>query len=135
MCDMSIKDVDEKYLMELAKKARRDSYSPYSNFSVGAAILTEEGKVYTGANIENASYGASVCAERVAIYKAINSGAKRISAVAISANRPEAFPCGICRQVMSEFASNQDIDIFIENIDGGIEKYKLSKLLPKAFKL
>lgn len=135
MCDLGINKIDEKHLMELARKSRENSYSPYSNFSVGAAILTDDGKVYTGANIENASYGASVCAERVAIYKAVSSGSKRISAIAISAERGEAYPCGICRQVMSEFTGGEDIDIFVDKGDGEISKFKLSKLLPNAFKL
>lgn len=135
MCDIATKKIDGKHLMELAKKAKGDSYSPYSNFPVGAAVLTDEGKIYTGANIENASYGASICAERVAIYKAINSGARRISAIAICANKNKAFPCGICRQVMSEFTHSEDIEVFVEKGESEIEQYKLSQLLPNAFKL
>lgn len=102
MCDFS-KSLKEE-LMYLADKAREHSYAPYSNYHVGACLIADNGKLYSGANIENGSYGASICAERVAIFKAIYDGAKVIEAIAIKADTPRAFPCGICRQVMSEFA-------------------------------
>lgn len=102
MCDFS-KSLKEE-LMYLADKAREHSYAPYSNYHVGACLIADNGKLYSGANIENGSYGASICAERVAIFKAIYDGAKVIKAIAIKADTPRAFPCGICRQVMSEFA-------------------------------
>lgn len=102
MCDFS-KSLKEE-LMHLADKAREHSYAPYSNYHVGACLIADNGKLYSGANIENGSYGASICAERVAIFKAIYDGAKLIEAIAIKADTPRAFPCGICRQVMSEFA-------------------------------
>lgn len=102
MCDFS-KSLKEE-LMHLADKAREHSYAPYSNYHVGACLIADNGKLYSGANIENGSYGASICAERVAIFKAIYDGAKVIEAIAIKADTPRAFPCGICRQVMSEFA-------------------------------
>lgn len=101
MCDFS-KSLKEE-LMYLADKAREHSYAPYSNYHVGACLIADNGKLYSGANIENGSYGASICAERVAIFKAIYDGAKVIEAIAIKADTPRAFPCGICRQVMSEF--------------------------------
>lgn len=102
MCDFS-KSLKEE-LMHLADKAREHSYAPYSNYHVGACLIADNGKLYSGANIENGSYSASICAERVAIFKAICDGAKVIEAIAIKADTPRAFPCGICRQVMSEFA-------------------------------
>lgn len=135
MCDIGIGKISSADLMDYAKKARENSYSPYSNFRVGAAVISNDGKVYTGTNIENASYGASICAERVAIHNAINNGAKAIRAIAINADRKEIFPCGICRQVMSEFSSGEDIKVFIEESNGKILEYKLSELLPNAFKL
>lgn len=118
MCDFS-KSLKEE-LMDLADKARENSYAPYSNYHVGACLIADNGKLYSGANIENGSYGASICAERVAIFKAIYDGAKVIEAIAIKADTPGAFPCGICRQVMSEFAGynkNTENTENIENIE------------------
>lgn len=113
MCDFS-KSLKEE-LMDLADKAREHSYAPYSNYHVGACLIADNGKLYSGANIENGSYGASICAERVAIFKAIYDGAKVIKAIAIKADTPRAFPCGICRQVMSEFAGYNKNTENIEN--------------------
>lgn len=94
---------DER-LARAAEEARRNAYAPYSRFRVGAAVLTEDGAVFTGANVENASYGLSHCAERVAIHKAVSEGHRRITTVAVvvAGNEP-AMPCGACRQVMAEF--------------------------------
>lgn len=107
------------------------SYSPYSNFKVGAALLTKSGKVYTGCNVESASLGATNCAERTAIYKAISEGEREFSAVAIvSSSRDLTFPCGICRQVIVEFG--KDIDIIVAK-DYDYEVYKIDDLLPRSF--
>lgn len=95
---------ESKYLYEIAQKAKDFSYSPYSKFRVGAAVLTKDGTVYFGANIENSSYGATVCAERVAIFKAVSEGKKDIVKIAIAGDSDTyLYPCGICRQVINEF--------------------------------
>ncbi|MCL2388794.1 MAG: cytidine deaminase [Elusimicrobia bacterium] len=118
-------------LMRLAKDVAVNSYSPYSKFSVGAAVLAISGKIYTGANIENVSYGLSMCAERVAIFKAISAGEKRINAVAVWTKGGNAFPCGACRQVIAEFAPNAEIVI---NTPKDISVFDTETLLPKVFK-
>ncbi len=122
-------------LMQAAILARAGSYSPYSGFSVGAALLTKSGRVYTGANIENSGYTATVCAERVAFFRAIAEGEREFSAIAIaggSADEPDlgVAPCGVCRQVMSEFC---DGDFKIILFDGELSVYTLDELLPKKF--
>lgn len=118
-------------LIEKAYEAMNYSYSPYSNFKVGAALLTKSGKVYTGCNVESASLGATNCAERTAIYKAISEGEREFSAVAIvSSSRDLTFPCGICRQVIVEFG--KDIDIIVAK-DYDYEVYKIDDLLPRSF--
>lgn len=127
---MNYNEYDE--LVKQALKAQEHSYSPYSKFKVGAAILGESGKVYLGANIENASYGASICAERVACLKAIFDGEKSIKAVAVTCinQNVACYPCGICRQFLSEFG---DPDIVVVKGTKIAETTKLSKLLPNAF--
>ena len=126
-----------KELQELATealKARDFSYSPYSKFRVGAAIKTKNGKIYQGANIENRSYGLTMCAERVATFRAIMDGAKPGDIVGLAiASDTEGFasPCGACRQVLSEFAI--DFPIVLVNKDGRAEKHTLSELLPLPF--
>ena len=122
-------------LMNAAIAARRQSYSPYSGFSVGAALLTEGGKVYTGANIENSGYSATVCAERVAFFRAISEGEREFSAIAIAGGKADApdpgvAPCGVCRQVMSEFCDG-DFEIIL--LEDGLSVYTLDELLPKKF--
>ena len=118
-------------LIDAATEAIGNSYSPYSQFPVGAAVLTESGRIYSGTNIENASYGATVCAERVAIFKAVSEGDARISAVAIYTNAANlAFPCGMCLQVMSEFCD--DIPIILAS-DTLVRVYQLSELMPHRF--
>lgn len=118
-------------LVQKAYEAMAFSYSPYSNFKVGAALLTESGTVYTGCNIEIASYGATNCAERTAIFKAISEGEKVFKAIAVvSSSKDYTFPCGICRQVIVEFG--KDIDIIVAK-DYDYEVYKIEELLPKSF--
>lgn len=118
---------------DLAKKAieaKKYSYSPYSKFKVGAALITAEGKVFTGCNIESASYTPTICAERVALSKAVSEGYKDIKAIAISGSSDATFPCGVCRQFLIEFG---DMDVIVVKSESEYEKYKLSDLLPHSF--
>ncbi|MCR4725806.1 MAG: cytidine deaminase [Clostridia bacterium] len=118
-------------LIDAATEASRNSYSPYSNFPVGAAVLTDSGRIYSGTNIENASYGATVCAERVAIFKAVSDGETKISALAVYTTAANiAFPCGMCLQVMSEFC--EDIPVILAS-DAVVRVYQLSELMPHRF--
>lgn len=122
-----------KELIYKAKTAREKAYSPYSNFKVGAAVLMENGEVYTGCNIENASFGATNCAERTAIFKAVSEGAKSIKAIALIGSEEEfTYPCGICRQVISEFADKDMKIIIAKNQEEYIVK-NLNDILPGAF--
>ncbi|MBQ8869224.1 MAG: cytidine deaminase [Oscillospiraceae bacterium] len=125
-------------LCALAIKAMENSYSPYSSCKVGAALLTKSGKVYTGCNIENASFTPTVCAERTAFFKAISEGEKEFEKIAVAGGKDGvvtgAFsPCGVCRQVMSEFCS-PDFEILIVKGEESFDKVKLSDLLPYSFK-
>lgn len=118
-------------LVKKAYEAMTFAYTPYSKFNVGAALLTESGKVYTGCNIEIASYGATNCAERTAIFKAISEGEKKFKAIAVvSSSKDYTYPCGICRQVLVEFGL--DIDVIVARGDD-YTVYKASELLPKSF--
>lgn len=121
---------DLQPLYRAAEEARAQSYSPYSGFAVGAAILTSEGKIVTGANIENASYGLTICAERVALFRAIVEGHRKMVAVAIAARADTAAPCGACRQVLAEF--NGGISIVFP-LDGRLAVIPLQDLLPHGF--
>ncbi|HOV25433.1 MAG TPA: cytidine deaminase [Pseudobacteroides sp.] len=125
----------ERKLIEISKKAMEKSYSPYSNFRVGAALLTSEGKVYMGANIENASFGATVCAERTAVIKAVSDGYIRFNAIAISSDAQSfIYPCGICRQFLSEFDKGE-MKVICSNKSGEYKSFKLSELMPCIFEL
>ena len=123
-------------LITAAKSARDSAYAPYSGFKVGAAVLADSRVIYQGGNVENASYGLSVCAERTAVFNAISAGEVIIRAIAITASSGEpAYPCGACRQVLAEFVQDGgDIDVYIIS-DEGASKHLLSDLLPFAFKL
>ena len=123
----------EKYfqLLQIAKEFSKKSYSPYSRFKVGAAVLCEDDKVFGGTNIENVSYGLSMCAERVAIFSAITNGAKKIKAVAIYTSKGNTTPCGACRQVIAEFSNS--VDIIYNTKNNSIKVEKNSSLLPKSF--
>ncbi len=132
---MIINNSDEnKMLINAAKDAMEHSYSPYSEFKVGAALLADDGKIYKGCNIENSSYGATICAERTAIFKAVSEGARGIIKIAIvSSSGEHTFPCGICRQVLVEFA-REDTVVLLEGSGGTtVEEYALSELIPYAF--
>ena len=118
-------------LIDAAEEAASHSYSPYSGFPVGAAVLTAGGNIYAGTNVENASYGATMCAERVAIFKAVSEGEDKILALAVYTSAANyAFPCGMCLQVLSEFA--EDIPVIIAG-DAGMKRFTLSELLPHRF--
>jgi len=125
---------DYNKLMESAKRASKNAYCKYSNFKVGACILTSSGKTYKGCNFENASYGLAICAERCAVCAAIVDGETQIDAIAIySPNTDNCYPCGACRQVLNEF-KNEDIDVITEK-EGKLCVTKLSYLLPESFSL
>ena len=126
-----------KKLLEQAKNVSNNAYAPYSNFKVGACALFEDGNTYCGCNVENSSYGLSLCAERNAISSAISSGQTgKIKAIAIvSPNRKNCFPCGACRQWIAEFNTTNDIDVIIENENSEPIIYKISDLLPNTFLL
>ena len=122
-------------LMEIAEKAYENAYAPYSKFKVGAALLTSDGRVFTGCNVENSSYGAGICAERTAAVKAVSEGAVRFSAIAIAnAGGGLTFPCGICRQFLSEFAE-EGFRIILRNDKSELEIFTLEELMPHGFKL
>lgn len=122
-----------KELMAEAEKARRASYSPYSGFAVGAALLTRSGRVVSGCNVENSSFGLACCAERTAIFKAVSEGERRFTAIAVTAGPGRgAAPCGACRQVMYEFAPG--LQVFYRNAAGRIVRRRLSALLPHGFR-
>lgn len=123
---------NDSELMYMAKEAMKSAYAPYSHFSVGAAVETDDGEVYCGCNIENSSYGATICAERTAISKAVSEGYRRITRIAIcDSNNSFAWPCGICRQVMSEFAV-EDFYVILED-NGKLSNFLLKELLPNSF--
>lgn len=119
-------------LFRLACQARENAYAPYSHYKVGACILTENGKTFTGCNFENASYGATICAERCAASCAVAAGERRFTAIAIAANSA-AWPCGICRQVLREFAVSADMPVIVGPADGTFTVKPLSVLLPESF--
>jgi cytidine deaminase len=124
-------------LLAAAAAARKHAHAPYSNYQVGAALLAEDGSVITGCNVENASYGLTICAERVAIGAAIAAGTRKFRAIAIVADGgPEPFPCGACRQVLAEFCQS-DTPVYIagSGYTGDHESTTLGALLPHAFKM
>ena len=122
----------EEPLIEAAKRARLQSVAPFSNFLVGAAVRTEGGKVYTGCNVESASYGLTVCAERVAIWKALSEGERNFTELAVVADTEILTPpCGTCRQIIWEFAKGATI--VFANLEGKREEFHIADLLPRAF--
>lgn len=123
--------MDVKRLIKKALEAKEMAYVPYSNFKVGAAILTEDNKIYTGCNIEIASYSPTICAERTAIFKAISEGHKSIKAIAITGDADMTYPCGVCRQVIREFG--KEAKIIVANSLDKYQEYSLEDLLPHSF--
>lgn len=125
--------MDIQILIEKAKEARKNAYAPYSNFQVGAAVLTKNKQVYHGCNIENASYGLTNCAERTAIFKAVSEGDKEIEAIVVIGDTDGPIsPCGACRQVMAEFLK-EDTKVILTNLKGDIVETTINKLLPGSF--
>lgn len=121
-------------LLKLASAVKENAYAPYSGFRVGAAVLMESGRVFTGVNIENASYGATCCAERTAIFKAVSERDTVIRAIAIASDSEEfVYPCGICRQVIAEFG-NEDTKVICGRKNGEFRVHTLDEILPHAFK-
>lgn len=123
--------MDAKEVMKMARKARQNAYAPYSHFAVGAALLAESGRVYTGCNIENASYGLTCCAERNAIFAAVGAGERRFKMLAVAADSPEPVaPCGACRQVIAEFGIPL---VVMGNLKEATKTMTAEELLPYGF--
>lgn len=132
-----MKDIE---LIDLALNARKKAYAPYSNYYVGAALFCDNQNVYCGCNIENASYGATNCAERTAFFKAVSEGERSFTKIAICGAHKDAnviddyaFPCGVCRQVMREFVNPDEFEVIVARSGDDYKKYKLSELLPDSF--
>ena len=127
-----INDEMKQELGRLAAEMRSRSYIPYSHYAVGAALLTKDGRIFTGCNIENAAYPVTICAERTAIFKAVSEGARDFKAIAVATEDGQGYPCGSCRQVMAEFAL--DMDVMLADAAGNITvETSVSDLLPGAF--
>ena len=119
-------------LIEEAIAARLKAHAPYSNFLVGAAVLDEHGRIHAGCNIENASYGLTMCAERVAIFKAVSEGIREFTRIAVVTETDRLTPpCGACRQIIWEFCG--DIPVIMSNVKGESREFRMSELLPEAF--
>ena len=129
--------MNEKELCKEAIDAMKNAYAPYSGYKVGAALLTEKGKLFAGCNIENAAYTPTVCAERVALFNAISSGERNFTAIAVAGGKDEVIsgafpPCGVCRQVMAEFCA-PDFTVLVVTGEDSYKKYTLNELFPQAF--
>ncbi len=126
---------EDQLLIQAARTVRQNAYAPYSGYAVGAAVRTADGRVFAGCNVENASYGLSICAERAAVFSAIASGARRITAVALCT--PDGgTPCGACRQVLLEFANDpQTCVVWVVKPDEIVGRYTLAELIPHGFHL
>jgi cytidine deaminase len=122
--------LESEELIAAARQVRQKAYAPYSGFGVGAALRTRSGRVFTGCNVENASYGLTICAERVAVGKAVSEGERDFEAIAV-VSRGAATPCGACRQVLAEF--NLELSIILADPEGNSRTFRLSELLPEAF--
>ena len=120
-------------LYKEAKNMIDNAYAPYSRFKVGAAVMTTDGKIFKGANIENASFGAGICAEQVAVSAAVSAGEKEFDAIAVVSGEGSAWPCGICRQFMYEFSP--EMKVITGDDEYHLEVYELAELLPKGFVL
>ena len=125
-------ETDKRQLLEAAKEAKKYSYAPYSNFMVGAALRAKDGRIYTGCNVENAAYGATICAERTAMVKAVSEGHRDFDTIVIAGRSEDhCVPCGTCRQVMMEFAP--DLTVICLNGKGESKRFALKELLPYGF--
>lgn len=129
--------MNEKELCKEAIDAMKNAYAPYSGYKVGAALLTEKGKLFAGCNIENAAYTPTVCAERVALFNAISSGERKFTAIAVAGGKDGVIsgafpPCGVCRQVMAEFCA-PDFTVLVVTGEDSYKKYTLNELFPQAF--
>ena len=129
--------MNEKELCREAIDAMKNAYAPYSGYKVGAALLTEKGKLFAGCNIENAAYTPAVCAERVALFNAISSGERNFTAIAVAGGKDGVIsgafpPCGVCRQVMAEFCA-PDFTVLVVTGEDSYKKYTLNELFPQAF--
>lgn len=129
--------MNEKELCKEAIDAMKNAYAPYSGYNVGAALLTEKGKLFAGCNIENAAYTPTVCAERVALFNAISSGERNFTAIAVAGGKDGVIsgafpPCGVCRQVMAEFCA-PDFTVLVVTGEDSYKKYTLNELFPQAF--
>ncbi len=122
----------DRQLAELALEARKNAYTPYSNFNVGAALLCTDGTVFTGCNVENAAFGSTICAERTALVKAVSEGQRTFATIAVAGSGDDfCWPCGSCRQMLYEFAPN--LRVLAVRPDGQFEVSTLDALLPRAF--
>ena len=133
---MALSELTRIELIESALQATERAYAPYSNFKVGAALLSEDGKIFKGCNIENSTYGATICAERTALAKAVSEGSTKFRAIAVvsTTNGSElTYPCGICRQVLFEFMP--EAEVIVSDPDFNYKVYTVSELLPFGFKL
>lgn len=133
-----MQDCEKKNLIQKAMEVREFSYSPYSGYMVGAALMTQDGKIYTGCNIENAAYGPSNCAERTAVFKAVSEGEKSFCAIAIVGGKKDgetdfATPCGVCRQVLAEFCDPETFSVIVAKNTEDYKCFSLRELLPESF--
>ena len=125
--------INREYLIKAAMEAKEHAYAPYSNFRVGAALLTKDGKIYQGCNIENAGYTPTNCAERTAFFKAVYEGERNFEAIAVNGDADDyLYPCGVCRQVMAEFCA-PDFKVFVSKKNGEYLEFTLAEILPGAF--
>ena len=120
-------------LLDMARETSERAYSPYSKVKVGAVLETESGKLYTGVNVENSSYGGTICAERTAVVKAVSEGERKFARIAVAGSIKNLVPCGLCRQFISEF--NPSIEVIYEDKDGNMVATNLEKLFPCGFSL
>ena len=133
--------MDTEGLIKQALDARKNSYAPYSEYHVGAALLCKDGSVFCGSNVENASYGATVCAERSAVFAAVSSGKRKFDAIAIAGGdksetdrmKDYAFPCGVCRQVLREFTDPASFKVYVARSVSDYRQFALEELLPDSF--
>lgn len=141
---MELSFQDKEKLVLYAVNARKNAYAPYSQYMVGAAAMTSDGSIFTGCNVENASYGLTSCAERNTVYEAVSKGYKKIKAIAIHGKQYNAqglnfdfpYPCGACLQVLAEFVDDEeDMLVIVAKSANVYQEYKLSELLPETFKL